>query len=175
MKLKTNSKCQLILDGVKPETGLEVIVYGDKYTVIEREDDSTEFFFDMPEDGLFQYFVLDFEIEPKDLLEYIQDKRIMPEKDHQVFSICKLRNCLLSKEKEHISSFLHGCITNSHCKTSDNENITRDFLLSTVFVLEHLICAGETTEALRILKNIQSCTLCSNNKSTNCGCNGKNN
>lgn len=173
MKLSTNSKCQLILDGPKPEVGLEVIVYGDKYTVIEREDESDTFFFDMPEDGLFQYFVLEFTEEPEDVLEYIREKSILPEA--QVFSICKLRKCLLEKEREYISNFLHGCSTNSHCKTSDNENVTRDFLLSTVFVLEHLICAGETTEALRILKNIQSCTLCSDGKSTNCGCNGKNN
>ena len=78
MKLLTNSKCQLILDGLKPEKGLEVIVYNDKYTVVERESDSTEFFFDMPEDGLFQYFVLNFEEEPEDLLEYIEDKSLIP-------------------------------------------------------------------------------------------------
>lgn len=39
MELLTNSKCQLILDGIKPETGLEVIVYNDKYTIVEREYD----------------------------------------------------------------------------------------------------------------------------------------
>ena len=174
MELLTNSKCQLILDGPKPETGLEVIVYDDKYTVIERNDDSDTFYFDMPEDGLFQYFVLTFEEEPKDILEYIQDNAVKPE--GEVFSICKLRNCLLSKEKDYVSRFLHGCNTNTHCKTSDTEDVTRDFLLSTIFVLEHLICTGQTVEALRILKNIKSCTLCSDDKiTTNCGCNGKNN
>lgn len=173
MELLTNSKCQLILDGPKPETGLEVIVYNDNYTIIEREDDSTEFFFDMPEDGLFQYFVLAFEEEPEDILEYIQDNAMHPELE--VFSICKLRSCLLSKEKDYVSKFLHGCNTNTHCKSSDTEDVTRDFLLSTIFVLEHLICTGQTTEATRILKNIKSCTLCSDNKTTtNCGCNGKN-
>lgn len=172
MKLLTNSKCQLILEGSKPEAGLEVIVYNDKYTVVERESDSTEFFFDMPEDGLFQYFVLNFEEEPKDLLEYIEDKSLMP--IVETFSICKLRNCLLNAEKDYISKFLKGCSTNSHC-SNDNTDITRDFLLSTIFVLEHLICTGQTAEATRILKNIDSCTLCSDNKTTNCGCHGKNN
>lgn len=172
MKLLTNSKCQLILDGDKPETGLEVIVYNNKYTVIERENDSTEFFFDMPEDGLFQYFVLNFEEEPKDLLEYIEDNSLMP--TVEMFSICKLRNCLLNAEKDYVSKFLKGCNTNSHC-SNDTEDSIRDFLLSTVFVLEHLICTGQTVEATRILKNINSCTLCSDNKSTNCGCHGKNN
>ena len=172
MKLLTNSKCQLILDGLKPEKGLEVIVYNDKYTVVERESDSTEFFFDMPEDGLFQYFVLNFEEEPEDLLEYIEDKSLIP--IAEMFSICKLRNCLLNTEKDYISKFLKGCGTNSHC-SNDNEDITRDFLLSTIFVLEHLICTGQTAEATRILKNISSCTLCSDNKTTNCGCHGKNN
>lgn len=174
MELLTNSKCQLILNGPKPETGLEVIVYGDDYTIIEREHDSTEFYFDMPEDGLFQYFVLTFEEEPNDLLEYIQNNSEMLVAE--VFSICKLRNCLLNKEKDYVSKFLHGCTTNTHCKNSNTEDVIRDFLLSTIFVLEHLICTGQTTEALRILKNIKSCTLCSDNKiTTNCGCNGKNN
>ena len=172
MKLLTNSKCQLILDGLKPEKGLEVIVYNDKYTVVERESDSTEFFFDMPEDGLFQYFVLNFEEEPEDLLEYIEDKSLMP--IVEMFSICKLRNCLLNVEKDYISKFLKECSTNSHC-SNDSIDVTRDFLLSTIFVLEHLICTGQTVEATRILKNISSCTLCSNNKTTNCGCHGKNN
>ena len=176
MKLTTNSDCQLILDGKKPETGLEVIVYGDKYTIVERNAESTVFYFDMPEDGLFQYFVLTFKEEPKDLLEYIQDNSITPEEGCKVFSICKLRKCLLNKEKDYVSKFLRGCNTGVHCKASDSEDTMRDFLLSTVFVLEHLICAGQTTEALRILKNIQSCTLCSDDKTTtNCGCNGKNN
>ena len=173
MKLSTNSKCQLILDGPQPD-GLEVIVYNDKYTVIEREDKSDTFYFDMPEDGLFQYFVLDYKkIEKsKDILEYIQDYRMKPKEE--IFSICKLRNCLLSKEKDYISKFLHGCNTNTHCKSSDTEDVTRDFLLSTIFVLEHLICAGQTVEATRIIKNLQSCNLCSDNKSTNnCGCNEK--
>ena len=172
MKLLTNSKCQLILDGSKPEEGLEVIVYNDKYTIIERENDSTEFFFDMPEDGLFQYFVLNFEEEPEDLLEYIEDNSLIP--IVETFSICKLRNCLLNAEKDYISKFLKGCGTNSHC-SNDSADITRDFLLSTIFVLEHLICTGQTVEALRILKNIKSCTLCSDDKTTNCGCHGKNN
>lgn len=172
MKLLTNSKCQLILDGVKPEDGLEIIVYGDKYTVIEREHNDY-WIFDMPEDGLFQYFVLTFEEEPEDLLEYIQDNSIIPLSE--TFSICKLRNCLLNMEKNFISKFLRGCGTNNHC-SGDTEDVTRDFLLSTIFVLEHLICTGQTTEALRVLKNISSCTLCSDNKSTNnCGCNGQNN
>lgn len=172
MELLTNSKCQLILNGPKPETGLEVIVYGDDYTIVERENDA-DFFFDMPEDGLFQYFVLTFEDEPEDILEYIQDNSEMLVAE--VFSICKLRNCLLSKEKDYVSRFLHGCDTNIRCKNSDTEDVDRDFLLSTVFVLEHLICTGQTTEALRILNNIKSCNLCSDNKTTNCGCNGKNN
>lgn len=172
MKLSTNSKCQLILDGPRPEIGLEVIVYGDKYTVIERKDESSTFFFDMPEDGLFQYFVLEFEEEPEDLLEYIQDKGIIPQKEHQIFSICKLRNCLLKMEKDYITEFLHGCNTKSHC--SNESDVMRNFLLSTIFVLEHLICSGQTVDALRILKNINSCTLCSDDKPSNCGCNGGN-
>lgn len=173
MELLINSKCQLIIDGNKPEIGLEVIVYNDKYAIIERDYDSTEFFFDMPEDGLFQYYVLNFKEEPKDILEYIQENSLQPEAEF--FSICKLRNCLLTYEKKFISKFLKGCNSNNYC-FNDTEDTIKDFLLSTVFILEHLICTGQTVEATRILKNINSCTLCSNNKSINdCGCNGKNN
>jgi hypothetical protein len=170
MKLLTNSDCQLILEGPKPSTGLEILVYGENYTIIEQDRDS-EFYFNMPEDGLFQYFVLDFTEEPEDILEYIRERSILPEA--QVFSICKLRKCLLEKEREYISNFLHGCSTNSHCKNS-NEDVVRDFLLSTIFVLESLICSGQTTEALRILENIKSCDLCQTNNFNSCGCNGKN-
>jgi hypothetical protein len=127
----------------------------------------------MPEDGLFQYFVLPYDEirEATDLIEFIQDKVKVPQAE--VFSICKLRNCLLKMEKDYVNAFLKGCVTNSH-RSNDSENTTRDFLLATVFVLEHLICAGNTSEALRILKNIQSCTSCANiNSKNNCGCNGR--
>jgi hypothetical protein len=39
VKLTTNSKCQLILDGPKPEAGLELIVYGDEYVLVDRDSD----------------------------------------------------------------------------------------------------------------------------------------
>ena len=38
MELKTNSNCELILDGFVDTDVLEVIVYGDKYEVVHRED-----------------------------------------------------------------------------------------------------------------------------------------
>lgn len=175
MELKTNSKCQLILDGDKPETGLEVIVYGDNVkTVIREEYESNYWKFDMPEDGLYQYFVLQFDVEPTDILKHINEYSLIPEVE--IFSICKLRKCLLSKEKDYISKFLKGCTNGSgHCSNSNEEDMNRDFLLSTIFVLEHLICTGQITEATRILKNISSCSLCSNGKTiNNCGCNGAN-
>lgn len=174
MELKTNSKCQLILDGEAPSSGLEVIVYGDKYTVVQRNSDLNYWKFDMPEDGLFQYYVLYFTEEPEDILEHIKKNAELPVAE--LFSICKLRNCLLAKEKDYISKFLKGCASGSgNCSNSNEEDLNKDFLLATVFVLEHLICTGQITEASRILKNISSCSLCSNNKTTNsCGCNGKN-
>lgn len=43
MELKTNSKCQLILDGEMPTSGLEVIVYGDNYTVVQRNTSETNY------------------------------------------------------------------------------------------------------------------------------------
>ena len=173
MELLTNSKCQLILDGEAPTSGLEVIVYGDKYTVVQRESNLNYWKFNMPEDGLFQYYVLYLENEPEDILEYIRINSEIPVAE--LFSICKLRKCLLSKEKDYISKFLKGCNGSGHCTNANEEDLNRDFLLATVFVLEHLICTGQTTEALRILNNISSCTLCSDSKTTNsCGCYGKN-
>ena len=128
----------------------------------------------MPEDGLYQYYTLYLSDEPNDLLEYIQDNSIIPEAE--IFSICKLRNCLLQKEKDYINKFLSGCKPGGHCAKDTEDELVRDFLLSTIFVLEHLICMGKTVEALRILKNINSsCGFCSDNKTVNnCGCSSKN-
>ena len=170
-ELLTNSDCQLIINGKKPEKGLEVIVYGDEYATIERNADSKEYYFNMPKDGRFQYFILDITGKPEDLLEYIQDNRITP--IAETFSICRLRNCLLEMEKDHISNFLKGCKTDNHC-ANDTKNVTRDFLLSTIFVLEHLICSGFPEKASIILRNLESCQICPNGVTNDCGCNGKN-
>lgn len=174
MELKINANCQLILDGEKPESGLEVIVYGDNIEVVARKEDETNYWkFDMPEDGYYEYYVLQFDIEPEDILDHIRKYGAEPQ--GFIFSICKLRNCLLQKEKEYISKFLHGCNHSGNCSKSDEESLERDFLLSTIFVLEHLICIGNVEDATRILNNLKSCTVCSNDKINNsCGCNGKN-
>ena len=45
----------------------------------------------MPEDGLYQYFVLQFDVEPTDILKHINEYSLIPEVE--IFSICKLRKC----------------------------------------------------------------------------------
>ncbi len=176
MKLKTTADCKLILEGV-PEKGLEVLLLNyNKAIVIDRKDDlkpdvHTHI---MDKDGLYQYYVLDFgeKEEPSDLVEYINKYKEDPEigKDPlETFSICKLRNCLIQKEKDAINSFLKNCNTKIYCNT--NNETLNDFLLISIFLLENLICRGNYEEAIRILESITTCGICSEfslNKNRNC-------
>lgn len=172
MKLITTSDCNLILEGT-PTEGLEVLVFNYKdVIVIDRDANNTSGVYThvMENDGLYQYYVLDITDEemPEDLLKYIQTYKEDPEEDCEVFSICKLRNCLIEKEKNAITSFLKGCSTNSHCN-SDNK-ATDDFLLVTIFVLESLICKGNYEEAMRILDAVSTCGVCGSTSNKKCNC-----
>ena len=170
MKLITTSDCNLILEGT-PEPGLEVLLFNyEEIIVINREEDlkPDTHIHTMDRDGLYQYYVLDVDDKVTDLVEYIQKYKEDPEQDCEVFSICKMRNCLIEKEKSAINSFLKGCSTNSHC---DVENKTvNDFLLVSMFLLENLICKGNYKEAIRIINAISTCNVCENTISKTCNC-----
>jgi hypothetical protein len=165
MKLKTTFDCKLILEGT-PKPGLEVIVINhDDVIVINREDDVVpdKHVHIMDRDGLYQYYLLDIKEDDKiDIIDYIRKYKEDPEIDgetySEIFSICKLRNCLIYKEKDMIDSFLKNCETNIYCN-SINDGIN-DFLLISLFLLEHLICMKNYEEAIRIIESISTCNIC---------------
>jgi hypothetical protein len=171
MKLTQTSDCNLILEGY-PSPGLEVLVYNyDDIIVINRDGDEQKdvHIYTMERDGLYQYYLLDIAdtATEKDILDYIRKYKEDPEVNCEIFSICKIRNCLIDKEKTAITSFLKGCTTNSHCNTSNKA--TDDFLLVSIFLLENLICRGNYEEAIRIVNAISTCGIC-NTKSKTCNC-----
>jgi len=175
MELKTTADCKLILEGV-PQSGKEILVFNYKEIIVIEREDLELYTHIMEKDGLYQYYILDLPEEggPSDLLDYINDYKLDPIKE--VFSICKLRNCLLQKEKERICDFLKNNCSNSdvYCNKNNTSKNLSDFLLISVFLLENLICRGNYQEALRILDGITGCNnICGSEKTTkDCGCNG---
>lgn len=83
------------------------------------------------------------------------------------FTYCNLINCFVSLQSKSV---------NNLCSQKCNENITdvenRDFLLSTIYVLDYLRDTNNFTEAQRILDNVIECWgICENlTNNTDCGC-----
>lgn len=186
MELKTNSKCQLIVDGLPNKKEgfktLELIIHDidwKHYAVIE--DRKTEhFIYDMQKDGLYSYYVIYWEIEkeiPLNLPVYLFDAKnhsIDYTLELQLFSICKLRNCVLALEKEAINDFISSVYTKKKCEKNSN-NYLKDYLLISIFVLENLICQEKYSEATMILDALETCGgLCNTVKINNCKCNESN-
>ena len=85
----------------------------------------------------------------------------------KIFSICHLRNCVIELEKKSIENFLY-----KKCVKSSQQS-TKDLLLISIFVLEHLISQEKYSEADRILKSLGSCgNLCGDVVTKTCNCNG---
>lgn len=155
-KLLLNSDCQLIIEGWVD--GDYIVHNGKKIDIINKDD---KHYCDLKEDGLY---------------ELVKDGIDTPKAS--IFSICKLRKCLLQKERSYINKFLGNCVGNSDCTKNSNSTIA-DFLLVSIFVLEQLICEGNYDDATTILENITNsgCGLCVEKdglKINDCGC-GKNN
>lgn len=181
MKLKTTSDCKLILEGA-PKSGKELLLYNYETIIsINREEDKNPnlHIFEMNEDGLYQYYLLEqIPEDVTDLVDYINDYQIDPQltdegKPAEVFIICNLRNCLINKEKNMINTFLKDCGGKAKCGGDSNKQID-DFLLISVFLLENLICRGNYVDAIRILKGISGCNgICGENDgSKKCNCCG---
>lgn len=88
--------------------------------------------------------------------------------EKQVFSICKLRKCVMELQKRTIQE----CNSRS-CKKSAEVKQTRDLLFISIYILETLICQERFSEALDILNSLSTCAdICntSSNKSTSCNC-----
>lgn len=170
MELKTTTDCKLIIEG-DLVSGKEVFVLNYN-EVISIERTEKVYTYNMEKDGLYQYYVLDLpEVEgPMDLIEYINDNKIDPIKE--IFAICKLRNCLIQKEKEMLNNFLKDCNNGGvFCNKTSDKNLN-DFLLVSEFLLENLICRGNYQEAIRILNSISRCGVCDNSSEKTCKCCG---
>lgn len=106
------------------------------------------------------------------LLEnYTKDDISMIRED--VFSICRLHQCLENKLRSYIFGVLKTCGEYPECNKNTQEDYLRNFLFSTVFILRQLICQKRFAEALRILESINNCEgICKDTRSSSndCGC-----
>lgn len=86
----------------------------------------------------------------------------------EIFSICKLKKCLIELQKKAITSY-----KSNSCKNINPERQNRDFLFISIYILENLICNERYTEATEIIKSIESCgigcTISTNKSKCNCG------
>jgi hypothetical protein len=86
-----------------------------------------------------------------------------------VFTTCKLTQCLVNLQRKIIDYQIYN-------KCADYKKITeeRDFLISTIYVLDYLKDIGNFQEAQRIIENVMECgSICDFEDDINsCGCNG---
>lgn len=95
-----------------------------------------------------------------------------PQISEEIFSICHLRKCALAHEKQAIEEFLSIC-NKKNCNKKSSQQSTRDILLISVFVLEHLISRHRYSEAETILDALSSCkNICGDSVTKTCCCNG---
>ena len=92
----------------------------------------------------------------------------------ELFTIVNLRNCLLNYEKRIIGDSLNSCSPNSGliCQKANGDKQMADFLLSTVFVIENLVCKGYYQEAAEIVEKVHRCNgVCQDTNYINKKCN----
>ncbi len=90
--------------------------------------------------------------------------------DKEIISICKLEKCLINLQKQAIFDGLKNCDYNS-CKKNDSIKLQRDFLFTSVYVLQYIISSGNFLEAQRIIESLSSCgSLCDDSNSGGCNC-----
>lgn len=154
-ELKINSKNQLVL----PSNSSNPVVIRDGESVEILKNESGDLYCDINVDGRYNYYATT-----------PNEQTTSP--DDTVIAICNLRNCLLKMEQDSIREFLGEC-SKGKCNKSSGQYM-KDFLLTSVFVLENLICNKEYDRAEQIIKRLNSCNLCSEdtNKTHKCNCNG---
>lgn len=107
-------------------------------------------------------------------LKYVADpsNSFGPSIEEEIFSICNLRKCALAHERQAIEEFLSVC-NKKNCNKKSSQQSTRDILLISVFVLEHLISRHRYSEAETILDSLGSCkNICGDSITKTCCCNG---
>lgn len=83
-----------------------------------------------------------------------------------LFSVCNLQKCLVSLQRQILNS---SC---NNCDQMKDVKLRRDFILSSLYVLDFLKDSNNFEEAQRILDNLESCSnsMCGNNSENSCGC-----
>lgn len=101
----------------------------------------------------------------EDLLDNIGSQTFYCKKT--IFTICNLTKCFVSLH-QNSKNFKQRCVNNTE------DTSIKDFLLSTIHVLDYLADIKEFTEAQRILENVMECgQFCTDIETeNNCGCNG---
>lgn len=174
-----NQNCQLIIDNILDRGGhphsIEVIICpnGAYNIYVDRNE---KIILDLPEDGLYLYKYLLTDTDPSTI-----DITTIPDANtsvggwtgqEEIFSICNLRQCTITYEKQVVEEFL-STSNKSTCKQKSMHQSTGDILLISIFVLEHLICQKKYYEAQRILDRLGSCgDLCKDTITKKCCCNG---
>lgn len=87
----------------------------------------------------------------------------------EIFTICNLIKCFVSLQNKTLSK-----LSANNCYDYSDESKYKDFLLSTIYVLDYLKDINDFREAQRILENISGCNfLCSEYViKDSCGCHG---
>ena len=168
-----NQNCQLVISDL-PNKGayahtLEMIVDPDGTKMLYK--DRSESIVEHVKDGLYNYYLLLTNLNP-DTIDInkisLHDNSIGDwTETEKIFSICNLRKCVIELEKKSIEDFLY-----KRCEKSSQQS-TKDLLLISIFVLEHLINQEKYSEAERILTSLGSCeNLCGDVITKTCNCNG---
>lgn len=173
VELITNSNCELIICGLPEKSSqtsnfLEVIVYADdpeKYYHYEWNRTNDHLTYEMPVDGLYCYYL----IENPEFDKFNIEKDIPNEPHAELFSLCKLRSCVINKEKELIENFARTCNKAGKCEKTETSNV--NILLIALFLIEHFVRLGEYGKATILLDKIRSCGgLCEEPVTKTCNC-----
>lgn len=163
-----NQNCELeIKDLPENQSGLHTIeILVKDGNVWATAVDRTITFTMRVEDGLYKYYVIyDSNESPEINLNQLGDPI------ENIFSICNLRKCAFAHEKQAIVEFL-SVYNKKNCNKKSEQQFTRDMLLISLFVLEHLICEEKYNEAQRIVNQLGFCgNLCDNQTLKHCNCN----
>lgn len=164
-----NQNCELVIEDLPKEnkSGLhtiEILVKNGEVwaTAVNRNESLVV----SVEDGLYKYYIIYESSENPDI-----DVSQLGDPEERIFSICNLRKCTFMHEKQAVMEFLNTC-RKRNCNNKSPQQDTRDILLISLFVLEHLICEEKFEEAQRIVDLLGSCgNLCNNRTLKSCCCN----
>lgn len=183
--------CRLIIDIEDGTPDIYVILYNTEtewYSNILKYDGTINY--DLNSDGIFKVYIfksiagvlssntltINNEVySPYRLIKTFDEGWINIVDDYfseEVFSICKLRKCLLNLQMKMFYNSVKDCGMNK-CK-SDELKAQRDFLFIAVWLMEHLIEEGKDEQVKEVYASLRTCkSLCEDLTNNNkCGCNG---